>query len=395
MSEKHQIVVLGGNIAGVNVAQYLLRHTIPALESTMQKPATYKVILVSTSTHMYWTVGAPRALVSSALVPVDRPFSPIRDAFSKHSAKSFEFFHAEATSLDTSRRSISLRPLESSPNAPKSLGYTTLVLATGSSSTSPLWSTAFGHDKTQAAFDALHAALPAASTIVVAGGGPAGVETAGELGSAFHSSKKITLISGSSRLLPGARNSLGAGAEKFLHEMGVNIMHHVRVSGSALVPGTQQTTLKLSNGSTLVTDVFIDATGLKPNTAYLPAELVDERGAVINDARTLRVLGAGPRVYALGSVASYSNGSLLDIWDAMGPLMANIAFDLSDGRIGKEKSFARRAETLIVPVGRSKGVGVAWGWLMPSSAVWIYKGRTYMFDELKQEKNGGKYLRPA
>ncbi|KAI9845687.1 MAG: hypothetical protein M1838_001647 [Thelocarpon superellum] len=393
MAGQHTIVILGGSFGGISVAHYLLRHTIPAL-TTLSSPPTYKVIMVSTSTSLYWNICAPRALVSAALIPVQKPFIPVAEAFSNYPAGSFEFLHAEAVDLDVDSRIVSLKPLGSSPDAPETLSYDTLIIATGASSTTPLWSASAGHEKTIAAIESMHAALPTASKILVAGAGPVGVETTGELAAEFGTSKSITLVSASPRLLGRARPALGQGAERMLKGMGVTILYDVRMTKSEPT-STGQTLVHLSNDTTTTVDVLIDATGLKPNTGFVPARLLDDRGAIITNAQTLRVTGARQRVYALGPVSSYCNGAVLDVWDAMSALMANVAFDLSGGNLGKEKSYARRAETLIVPVGRSKGVGVAYGWPLPSLAVWVAKGRSYMLETLKGERDGQKFVRPV
>ena len=390
MSETHNIVILGGGFAGIGAAHYILRHMVPALRTALPSPPSYKVVLVSSSSHLLWTVAAPRVLVKPDLIPAERILAPITDGFTSYPAGSFELLHAEATSLDTSARKISLKP-GSSSKAPSTLAYGTLIIATGASSDQAIWSARDGHEKTIAAFKNMNEALQRASTILVAGGGPVGVETTGELAFEYRKTKDITLLSGSTKLLPHSRPSLGPTAEQYLNDLGATVKHGLRASSSER-NGAGQTVVKLSDGSSITTDVYIDATGLHPNTSFLPGDLLDSRGAVITDPRTLRVPKAGPRVYAIGSVASYSNGKVGDVWDAISPLMSNVTFDLSNGKLGKEKEYSKKkGEILIVPVGRSKGVGVLFGWGLPSMAVWGIKGRNYMIDGLKDERDGAKY----
>lgn len=172
----HDIVIVGANIAGIGTAHYLLRHTVPALEG-QNKSTTYRVILISPSTHFFWKIGAPRTLINDKLIPLDKAFVPIADGFKEYSAEKFTLVLGTATALDENRKTITIKPL--APSATTSVSYSTIIIATGTTSTSPLWTLHGSHEESIAAFKQLHKSLPDASKILIAGGGPAGTETAG------------------------------------------------------------------------------------------------------------------------------------------------------------------------------------------------------------------------
>ena len=172
----HDIVIVGANIAGIGTAHYLLRHTVPALEAR-NKSTTYRVILISPSTHFFWKIGAPRTLINDKLIPLDKVFVPIADGFKEYSAEKFTLVLGTATALDENRKTIAIKPL--SPSTTTSVSYSTVIIATGTTSASPLWTLHGSHEESIAAFKQLHKSLPDASTILIAGGGPAGTETAG------------------------------------------------------------------------------------------------------------------------------------------------------------------------------------------------------------------------
>lgn len=173
----HDIVIVGANIAGIGTAHYLLRHTVPALESR-NKSTTYRVILISPSTHFFWKIAAPRTLINDKLIPVDKTFVPIADGFKDYSAEKFTLVLGTATALNENRKTITIDPL--SPSTTTSVSYSTVIIATGTTSESPLWTLHGSHEESIAAFKQMHKSLPEASTILIAGGGPAGTETAGE-----------------------------------------------------------------------------------------------------------------------------------------------------------------------------------------------------------------------
>lgn len=172
----HNILVIGGNFGGIGAAHYLLKHTIPTLESN-EKSTKYKVILVTPSTHFFWKIGAPRTLVSADLVPISKVFAPIHDAFKDYPSDRFELVLGSATGLDEGRKHVTIKSL--APSSATLLSYSTLIIATGTTSASPLWTLHGSHEESIAAFKTLHQSLPEASTIFIVGGGPVGTETAG------------------------------------------------------------------------------------------------------------------------------------------------------------------------------------------------------------------------
>lgn len=176
----HDIVVVGANFAGLGTAHYLLKHTIPALEKAHDKSTVYKVTLISPSTHFYFKIGSPRILASPDLIPFSKAFLPLKDAFKLYSADRFSLVIGEAISLDEERKTITVKDTYSSTSQNTTVKYSTLVLATGATANSPLWNLQGSHETTIAALKEMHASLPKAKTILIAGGGPAGVETAGK-----------------------------------------------------------------------------------------------------------------------------------------------------------------------------------------------------------------------
>ena len=178
----HDIVVVGGSFAGVSTAHYLLRHTIPKLEALDSKQ-TYKVTLISTTDRLFFKVGSPRTIASPDLIPIDKVLLPIADAFKSYPQDHFELVIGTATSVDEGAKTLSVKihGETDGPTKTATIPYATLVIGTGSRSASPLWHLQDTPEQTSAELKKIHAALqkPGNSSVVIAGGGPAGVETAG------------------------------------------------------------------------------------------------------------------------------------------------------------------------------------------------------------------------
>ncbi|KAL8876318.1 MAG: hypothetical protein Q9192_008888, partial [Flavoplaca navasiana] len=140
-------------------------------------------------------------------------------------------------------------------------------------------------------------------------------------------------------------------------------------------------------------DIYISATGIQPNTSFLPPSWLTSRNYVITrDTTSLR--GPVDGVYAIGDVAGYSLGGALDIMDAVRPLCATILNDLSKGEMGKEGAFKQTVtETQLVPVGPKGGVGSAFGWRVPSFVVWVVKSRDFMIGMVEGTVMGNRFVR--
>ncbi len=460
------IVILGGSYAGISVAHHFLKDTINKLRVTRTAPS-YRIILISPSTHIYWNIGAPRGIVSPTWLPQDELFVPIIPAFRRYSAHRFQFIQGTATSVDFSAREVHVQlhspsdgeaaaqerkkstattgsasenrlstgSKSSRAKGMQAIPFHALVIATGTHAKDDLLSLHGAHEHTVAALDKFHKVLPNAEGIIVAGGGPSGVEISGQLATYFNrlsrtnrekgpltsilnarpnflkgrlsrqprehrKPKTITLISGNERLLPRLPLAVGTAAEKKLEVLGVHIIHNTRVV-SALTTPACTTRVVLDNDITITADLYVAATGVAPNTSFLPPELLDAGGCVSTDPQRLRVLRGGPRVYCLGDCASYSKNYILDVYEAVPVLMHNMRNDLLAWEVrahnpygGREADIAayesqdveyvqNPTDSQLMPITRWGGVGVLYGIRLPSWMVWYMKGRDYRTGKAK------------
>src|SRR6202034_569162 len=116
----------------------------------------------------------------------------------------------------------------------RSLSYDQLVIATGSHVRTNLPFKPVGtHEETLAALHSLQKQIDVAKSIVVAGAGPTGVETAGELAAAYGGEKDITLIVGGERALQASHvlPSVSQVVETDLQKLGVELVHNTQVTG--------------------------------------------------------------------------------------------------------------------------------------------------------------------
>ena len=137
-------------------------------------------------------MASPRGVVPGQLAD-GKLFQPIATGFSKYPTSQFEFILAKAESLNLGAKTVGI-------SVGETLDYDYLILATGSHTRGH---TPFkGLGTTEETRDALHdfqSEVTKSKTIVIAGAGVTGVETAGELAFEYGRGKEIFLV-GLSRL---------------------------------------------------------------------------------------------------------------------------------------------------------------------------------------------------
>ncbi|KAB8223513.1 hypothetical protein BDV33DRAFT_167105 [Aspergillus novoparasiticus] len=397
-AERRKIVVLGGSYAGVSAAHYLLKHVVPKLPD----PEGYQVILISTSSHTLCRPACPRALISDEFFDQEKLFVSISKVFEQYQddrTRNFRFIHGTVTQLDHTSRNVTVS--FTANDTIDTIDFHTLVIATGSSTPSPLLGLNRDIGDLRENWTAFRKALPTAKSIIISGGGPAGVETAGELGEYLNGrawwfrSKlanprvPITVVTSGPQILPLLRPSLASLAEQYLAQVGVTVIKSARVQNVAPRADskdalTAKTTVTLEDGQTLGADLYIPATGTRANAGFIDRSLLTPDGRVDTNPSTLRVDKAGPRVYAIGDVSSWARPTVHFIVEAIPVLCANMKRDLllaageDEASVGEDRLFKEDTrETQVVPIGKSKGVGAAMGYRLPSFLVWLLKGRDY------------------
>lgn len=227
------------------------------------------------------------------------------------------------------------------------------------------------------------------------------METAGELGEFLNGSVglfsgasispkvRITLVSAAPQILPVLRPSIAAKAEAYLAIVDVTVLKSARVTavapanaGAEAVASKARVTL--SDHSVLHADLYVPATGTRPNTHFIAKELLASDGRVKVNPATLRVHQAGPHVFALGDVASAARPAVHLVLDQVPVLASNLKRQglldegVQDCSAPLEREFKEDLrETQLVPIGKGAGVGAVMGWQLPSFLVWLIKSRDY------------------
>lgn len=323
----HRVVVIGGGFGGLQAVEKL-RHLpvevtlIDRRNFHLFQPLTYQV-------------------ATGALSPGEIAY-PLRAIFKR--ARNVRVLMAEVAGFDLDARALRLRPVDDIP-APESIPYDTLIVAGGSRYSY------FGHDDWQefaaevkSLESALHVrgriltAFEAAEeetdperraewlTFAVVGGGPTGVEMAGQIGELARDTLRgdfetfdpraggrILLIETADRILTSFPPSLSAKAIRSLERLGVTTL-----VGSTVV-GIDENSVTVESGGgqqeRIPTRTVIWAAGV--TASRLASQLGELTGAEVDRAGRVAVepdltLHGHPEVFAIGDMVRvrHADGSV-------------------------------------------------------------------------------------
>jgi NADH dehydrogenase FAD-containing subunit len=351
------IVILGGGWGGLGVAHKLLKRTTET-----------RIVLISKSSHAYWNLAAPRGFLPDGFTDKEI-FFPITPAFEQYAERA-EIVIGAAKELNVASNAVKV----STKTGTQTFKYDFLVIATGSHYKSNLpWKIVDDYETTIKALADVRSKIDAAKSIVLAGSGPTGVETITELAHRYGKEKEIIHVLGSDRPLPLSRSGVRAAAEVAEVALGIKLIKDVMVT--AATQKGKKTELTLSNGEKLLTDFYLPAAGVIPNSDFLPKSILDQSSHVIVDDHLL-VTGT-TNIYALGDVANIEAPTLMFTEYQITYLFTELEAVLKDGKNPKAYSTSH-FDMGAVALGPDWGTGNVGWFTVPSMVIAFAKSKHLM-----------------
>lgn len=383
------VIILGAGWAGLPLAHKLLKHTLPKAKDGL------KVYLISPNSHFYVNLAAVRGVIPGA-IPDDQLFLPIETGFAQYSTETFEFILGKAERLDPERDTIEVAKNDGTH---VSLSYDQLVIATGSQIRGNLPFKPVGtQEETLVALHSLQKQIGLAKSIVIAGAGPTGVETAGELAAAYGAEKAITLIISGEHALQASNvlPSITRAVERDLQKLGVKLVRNTQVKGvQSEAKGEEdkatQTTLTLSTGTTLVADLYLPLFGIQVNTNFVPSELLDSTGNLVLDKTML--VARTKNIWGIGDVGNIDVKQVTVI-DAQIIHLSSVLDSVLTAESAQIKEYKPGKTMIFITMGKKHATGQIGGWKLWSWMVSYVKGRALFVDTAKGYVDG-KQLRHA
>jgi len=234
------------------------------------------------------------------------------------------------------------------------------VLATGSRFAGQFIRSSSGSiEERKASFYRLKVSLASARRILIVGGGPLGVEMAGEIVETWPG-RSVTIVQSGARILAETGDSASAHAAKFLTEHGVTLLTGERIetplpqNGYTAEPGEART----ANGKHIAYDVMLCCIGGRPNTEYLRAHFSDRLDAEGRVRVTPQLLMEGENnVFALGDIADLKENKMaLHVAGQLSVAEANIRA-IASGRT-PPKTYKAKTGNLMMAVTLGSRAGV-------------------------------------
>jgi NADH:ubiquinone reductase (H+-translocating) len=317
MGDTPRVLVLGGGFAGIGAAQKL-------------RKSDAEVVVVDK--HDYHTFQPLLYQVATGLLEQPAVGHPIRDLF--HKQENVRVHQDEVTAIDLGARRVEFAELGP-------LGYEYLVLGLGAEVNF------FGVDGAARHAFPLYTLPDAvrlkdhvletweqadrkpelvddgALNIVVVGGGPTGVETAGALAELYNGvftkdypdvpegAATITLVEAGPEIFPMFKPDIREYTVHALEKRGVE------VRTGDVVESITPTRVKLKSGTELQAHTLVWGAGLQGNALVQSFGLELERGNRIGVDEELRI-PAHPEVYAVGDIAAITDGRTQQVLPQLG-----------------------------------------------------------------------------
>ncbi|XP_073002389.1 uncharacterized protein [Typha latifolia] len=178
----------------------------------------------------------------------------------------------------------------------RTVPYDYLVIATGHADSVPLSK----NDRINQ-FQEDNKKIKSSSSILIIGGGPTGVELAGEIATDYPE-KKVTLVHKGSRLLEFIGPKASAKAQKWLKSKRVEVLLEQTVDVDYVSEGTRE--FKTSAGKSITADCYFVCVGRPVGSQWLKesilSESLDDYGRLMVD-QNLRVKGRS-NIFAIGDI---------------------------------------------------------------------------------------------
>ncbi|KAK1980015.1 hypothetical protein LZ30DRAFT_595607 [Colletotrichum cereale] len=374
------IVILGAGLVGLPIAHHVLKHTSPLVKDL-------KVILVTPNSEHYWNFASVRGVVPGQFGD-DVLFQPIAPGFAQYPEESYELVLGKAETLSEDKNTVAV---VTNDGARRTIAYDVVVVATGTRAKEDMpWKEVGTTEETKRALNSIRQQVADAKTIVVAGGGITGAETAGEIGFEYNGKKDVYFVFNDNLPLsdPFTEN-VRKSALNELCKMNVKTIPNTKVTSVSTGPGGRKTlhlTGKSGETTTLETDAYVPTIGSIPNTSFMPASMLDAQGYVNQDA-SLRVPGHD-NIFVVGDV-----GNLEDGYGRIADLQTQYVVKSIQAQLtGAPRPADYVADPKVlagITLGRSRATGQMGTWKLPSLAIWLFKGR-YMGTDYSKDFVAGK-----
>ncbi|KAI9483154.1 MAG: hypothetical protein EXX96DRAFT_132021 [Benjaminiella poitrasii] len=352
------VLIVGGGFAGTHLSK--------SLEKALFKlnDEEHRIILIEKKSHFYHCIGGLRTIVDSEwdkhiLIPYTNLFSN----------KKNQVIQATAVQLERDRVIIDKQ------TSTDEILFDYLVIATGTDYPFPSKASALDYHTTRQKLDTLRSHVKSAESIAIIGGGPVGIELAGELHDAYANTKKITIVHDKANFLDDASNPSPKLRQKLLQLAQKNQIHTVFNAHVVLPPVDQisnasfyvpeERQIQTREGKTIEdVDLVLLAFGNRPQTGWLKtsefgrALLNPENGYVkVTSGLQVEHEDAG-HIFVLGDAADLKETKMAFRISAHASVVVQNLIQQITRQNGKPAVYQKGHDGMLITFGKKQGVGI-------------------------------------
>ncbi|CCE81326.1 Piso0_001224 [Millerozyma farinosa CBS 7064] len=369
VGSKKEIVIVGGSYAGVLAAKTIFKKV---------DEKNIHVTLISPNAYIYFNVAAPRLVIRPS--ETERTLFSIKDILNGYSNSSTSFIQGEVISTKLEEKKLIVKTGQK--NKWIDIKYQYLIIASGTNLGNDVIQNKFEGKELVSLIHRFNKEIHKAKSIIILGGGPTGVEIAGELGYEFGQCKNISLLTGKELPLTIMGEKKARIADSKLKNLNVKVTNAVKYKEIQKLSNGESQVL-LEDGGVIKADLVINTTICNPNTRFLDEGFLDSKGYLKTDA--CFTLEDYPEVIGLGDVLSIGGRSLIDLYHYQLPIFEKY---IEKNYMGKSwvrlSPYESPRQTMIIPISKSGGVGTLFGWGVPNIMVRFLKGRDYLIGQAKR-----------
>ncbi|RGB23662.1 hypothetical protein C1646_728004 [Rhizophagus diaphanus] len=373
------IVIVGGGYGGYAVAQ--------KLASKFNKSQSHQIILIERKSHFYHSVAGLRTVVEDGFE--EKVSIPYDHLFDKHGPG--KLIHGTVIKLNKNDLIVRTNDGEE-----QNITFEIAVIATGSNYPRPAKFDAENKEEGTKEIIRQREAVKNAQKILIVGGGPVGIELAGEIATVYENKKEVTLVHGEDNLLsPNFPNKLRDSLAKQLKDLNVKLILGDRIDfqKNNIGDGLSKLTITTEKEQVIESDVQFVAIGAKPNTSLvesLNGSLVDENSHLVKVKPTLQLdlNDEYNHIFAIGDITNVPETKLAFRAGLHADLVSkNISFFIDNKKLEEYKPMK---ETMFVTIGKKGGAGLLpmfGGLVVGSMMVRNLKGKHLFVDKYRKELN--------
>lgn len=335
------IVVVGAGYAGIAIARTVY-HLDASINLTIICPSDLFIPPPST----------PRLAVENDLIEVAaKPISQLLDGIKYDHIKGY------ATGLEPSKSKITV-------DDTRVVSYDYLIIASGTRASAAY--KLLDPQETVNALKHISQVVKTGKSIAVVGGGATGVETASEIKYA-NSLLNVDIYTSNNQLTPFFHPRRIEGVESKVASIGVKVIRGVTIDHF-------NDTRVTIDGDVTEYDLVIDATGVKPNSNWIPEDLLQNGYLITDNTLTTKY----DNIFGYGDILALGINTITDQkFYQFGVLKSTLQRRVFGKNTKQILLKDKRRLTCLVPITKSMGVGEIFEIPVPSFLVTLAKSRNY------------------